>query len=206
VGRRRAALEEFDPRPFEDLVTRIEASLPGKSGRVIAFIASGSGEGTSTLTRAYVATAASQLQRNVLLLTTDEDPEAGSEIVDALINNRPLDDLLTPLESGGWIAELGFGQSNASFWELLTRGALWSELRTRFDEVVLDLPDTSTSRVGLGIAAQCDGVVIVLEAEKSRAPVVSNLVSSLTAVQAHILGCVMNKRRFYVPWRIYDIL
>jgi protein-tyrosine kinase len=199
-------LEDFDPRPFEDLVTRIEAKFPGKSRRVIAFIASSRSEGTSTLSRAYVSTAATQLQRNVLWITTDEKPEVGGDVLNALLNNLSLENLLTPLVAGGHMATLGLGQSNGSFWELLTRGALWSELRSRFDEVVLDLPDTSTSRLGLGIAAQCDGVVVVLEAEKSRAPVVGNLVSNLQAVQAQILGCVMNKRRFYVPWRIYDTL
>ena len=56
---------------------------------------------------------------------------------------------------------------------------------------------------GLKAAAQCDGVVVVLEAEKSRGPVVEHLVSSLRAVQARVLGAVMNKRRFYVPSRIY---
>jgi Mrp family chromosome partitioning ATPase len=46
--------------------------------------------------------------------------------------------------------------------------------------------------------------VIVVEAERTRAPVVERLVSLLQRAGAPLAGSILNKRRFYVPSFIYD--
>jgi Mrp family chromosome partitioning ATPase len=80
---------------------------------------------------------------------------------------------------------------------------LWTELRNQYDDIVLDLPPAAVTRMGLTAATQCDGVVVVIEAEKTRAPVVEHLLASLQAVGARTIGTVLNRRRFHLPPRIY---
>ena len=46
----------------------------------------------------------------------------------------------------------------------------------------------------------------MLEGGKTRATVARALVDDLRSVRANVLGSVLNKRRFYVPQRIYGWL
>lgn len=193
----------LDLRPIEDLVTRIDAQLNGPKGRVIGFIASGRGEGTTTLARAYATTVISHLRRRVLLLSVADEGSGGSGVFPSLVDGLPLDDCLQSLPGGGFMGSLGGALAGDSLWELLVVTELWQDLRSRFDDIVLDLPASSSSRLGLLTAAHCDGVVVVVEAEKTRAPVVENLIVSLRAVRAPVLGTVLNRRRFHLPQRVY---
>lgn len=192
----------LDMRPIEDLVTRIDTQLSRPGGRIIGFIASGSGEGTTTIASAYANAVVSHLRRRVALLSAVDENASGPGVLPALAQGIPLGNCLHPMPGGGFSGSLG-GNNIGVLWELQARSELWQELRNNFDEVVLDLPATSLSLIGLNSATQCDGVVVVLEAEKTRAPVVENLIASLRAVRAPLLGTVLNKRRYYLPQRIY---
>ena len=169
---------------------------------IIGFIASGSGEGTTTLARAYATTVLSHLRRRVLLLSVTDTDTKVPGVLSTLVAGLPLDDCLQPLVGGGFSGSLG-GNQASDMWELLAQDGLWHDLRSRFDDIVLDLPASSVSRIGLMTAPHCDGVVVVIEAEKSRAPVVENLIANLLAVHAPVLGTVLNRRRFYLPQRVY---
>jgi len=193
----------LDVRAIEELVTRIDAQLSGPNGKVIGFVASGSGEGTTTLVRAYAGAVLSRLQRRVLVLGCD-NAAARPGVLAALVAGSPLEDCLRPLPGGGFIGSLG--GTDQAMWELLVRADLWDALRARFDSIVLDLPATSVSRVAMVTAPHCDGVVVVLEAEKTRAPVVENLIANLRSVGANLLGTVLNRRRYYLPQRVYQWL
>lgn len=193
----------LDVRAIEELVTRIDARLGGPGGRIVGFVASGSGEGTTTLVHAYAGAVLSRLQRRVLILGVDKVGAGLPGVLPSLAGGQPLEDCLQALPGGGFAGSLVGGGSDEALWELLVRRDLWDALRDRFDSVVLDLPATSVSRVGLVCATQCDGVVVVIEAEKTRAPVVENLIASLRAVGATLLGTVLNRRRYYLPERIY---
>lgn len=193
----------MDVRAIEELVTSIDAQLSGPGGRVIGFVASGSGEGTTTLAKGYAGAVLSRLQRRVLILGVDKVGSTLPGVLPTLDKGLPLEESLQAFSGGGFSGSLGGGSPDEAVWELLVRTDLWVELRSRFDSIVLDLPATSVSRIGLVCAAQCDGVVVVLEADKTRAPVVENLIASLQAARANVLGTVLNRRRYYLPQRIY---
>lgn len=190
----------IDHAAIEDLVTRLDARLPGERSRLIGFIASGAGEGNSTIARAYVSTTAGRARGQVLLLETSDG--RGRGVMQALAANQPIDDFLRRLPDGGVVATLG-GDTDRALWKLASRADLWRALRERFDDIVIDLPSPVTSSLGMAIAPYCDGVVVVLEAEKTRVPVVANLIANLRGVRTNVLGTVMNKRRFHLPERVY---
>jgi capsular exopolysaccharide synthesis family protein len=77
------------------------------------------------------------------------------------------------------------------FSELLT------DAREQFNYVLVDSSPTSLVSDVAILAAQADGVLLVLDAQKSRKGDVRETVRSLTAVGANIIGTVMNnvKRR-----------
>lgn len=193
---------KLDNPAIESLVTRVAAALPGAGSQLVGFIASAAGEGNSTLARAYATTAAARLGRKVLLLESGRAAPKGGGVLQALAARAPIDALVQPLAAGVGVAPLG-GDGDDALWELLAHDVLWQALRERFDLVVFDLPPAAESRLGFVVAPHCDGIVVVIEANKSRVPVVANLVASLQAVRANVLGTVLNKRRFYLPARLY---
>ena len=195
-----------DQQAIENLVMRVDAQLFRPGGRIIGFIASGSGEGTSSLSRTYALASASQLRRRVMLLRVLDESTAATGILATLAAGESLDASLQPLLGKGFAGHPDIYEARETQWDLLARADLWQKLRDCFDDIVLDLPATSTSRLGLVSAVHCDGVVVLLEAEKTRAPVAESLIASLRAVRAPILGTVLNKRRYYLPKQIYRLL
>jgi len=190
----------LDLGPFNTLVMRIEASLASEPARLIGFIGSAGGEGTSTVARAYVAAAAARSSRRVLLLQMQgQDGPGGQGVIQALAAGQPLQPLAQPLPDGGMVASLGAADTAMAVNALVANRALWAELRCQFDDIVIDLPSAHNtahgSALGLGLAHLCDGVVLVLEAAKTRAPLARQRVAELRAVHANVLGTVLNKRR-----------
>lgn len=195
-----------EQQAIENLVMRVDAQISRPGGRIIGFIASGSGEGTSSLSQTYALAWASQLRRRVLLLRVLDESTAATGILATLAAGESLDASLRPLHGDGFVGNPAMHEAQETQWDLLARADLWQKLRDCFDDIVIDLPATSTSRLGLVSAVHCDGVVVILEAEKTRAPVAESLIASLRAVRAPILGTVLNKRRYYLPKQIYRLL
>jgi len=76
---------------------------------------------------------------------------------------------------------------------------LFSELRLLFDLVVIDAPPAHESFVGLNLARRTDGVVLVVEAERTRVEMVNATQKLLRASGGKILGVVLNRRRSQSP-------
>jgi len=51
-----------------------------------------------------------------------------------------------------------------------------------------------------------DGVVLVVESERTRSEVVDHALDRLKSAGAEILGVVLNKREFHIPKGIYRFL
>lgn len=202
----------LDPRAIQDLMTRVDAAFPPGRGRLVGFIASGDGEGTSSVARAYARGVSTHLRRRVLLLDAGspaiEPPSGGvGSLVGMLTALAVHRSNLPPSASEGASGTFVEGTPEGiSLWQLLPRTELWYALRENYDEIVVDLPSAARSRLGLAVAPYCDGVAVVLEAERTRAPVVENLVAHLRTVRARVLGAVMNRRRYHLPSPIYRLL
>jgi protein-tyrosine kinase len=80
---------------------------------------------------------------------------------------------------------------------------LWDQLRERFEYVLIDSPPISASSDGLAIVRKVDGVIFVVEAEKTRWPVALAAKEKIVSHGGNILGMVFNKRRFYIPEFVY---
>src|SRR3546814_9283073 len=74
----------------------------------------------------------------------------------------------------------------------------WDNLRERINFTVVDTPAASQSVDGLVISSLADMVVLVVEAEATRVPVIADLRDLITSRGANLAGVVLNKRRFYI--------
>ncbi len=79
-------------------------------------------------------------------------------------------------------------------------------LRFSFDFILLDCSSMSASADAVMLASSVDGVVVVVEADRTRKEKVRNAISTIQNAQGNFLGCVLNKRKYTVPNWIYKRL
>ena len=80
------------------------------------------------------------------------------------------------------------------------------KLKAGFDMVLIDSVPLTISPDGLAIASKVDGVILVVEAEKTRWQTARQVRESISRVGGNILGVVLNKKRYYIPKAIYKHL
>lgn len=80
------------------------------------------------------------------------------------------------------------------------------QFKNRFDFVILDAPPVTLYPDSINLCSKVDGVIFVVEAEKTRWEVAQQAKGQLTAAGGRILGGVLNKRKYYIPQAIYKRL
>lgn len=76
---------------------------------------------------------------------------------------------------------------------------LLNNYRSEYDCVVIDAPAMQDGSAALRMGSLVDGVVLVVEAERTRIDAVKRAKEQLKQVHANILGVVLNKRRLAIP-------
>lgn len=197
-----------DPTAFDGLAREVQALSHQPSNSLIGFIAAKSGEGVTTVSSMYAKSMAGLHGHTVLKITLAERETGSSKttrptLVECVLTDIPLDDALEegdhPLIQEAVLASAGDSQRNIV--QCLSDDQFWSDLRSQFDTIIFDLPALSRTRLPLVIAPYLDGVILVVQAEATREPVVKNLIKGLN--RAKVLGCVMNKRQYHIPKMLY---
>lgn len=195
------------------LYQSIESQLPSLDRKVIQFVSAREGEGTSTIVREFARIAAKKLGKLVLMLDSSSHtqrkclflhitPECGWEEVTATgaMNGSPADRSGMDVEMCP--PEPMKGNGHINFYSPAIAD-FWQTLKDRYDLVLIDSSPASASPDGIEISRAVDGVVIIVEAEKTRWQIVENLKQRIESRGGNILGVVFNKRRYYIPDSIY---
>lgn len=213
-------LETREPDMEEEMISlyhMIVASLPAVDHRSVLFIGSTSNEGTSTIARQLARAVSMRMEKNVLLIDLDRS-RPDLHVYTGLKRERNVDDVA---ETGDLIekALCRFEETSLYVMPLFQTSRLtpktiesakgdgfWEPLRARFDLIVVDSPPATMFPDGPGIASQVDGVVLVVEAEKTRWPVALSVKEKIIKSGGDVLGIVFNKRKFYIPMWLYKRL
>jgi Mrp family chromosome partitioning ATPase len=81
-----------------------------------------------------------------------------------------------------------------------------NELRMQFDYVLIDCPSLRTNGDVLGIAPLVDGVLLVVEANRTRADQVLYAERQIQTAGGVFRGHILNKRKYFVPQWLYQRL
>jgi len=204
-------------REMQTLFRSVDPLLSGHDGgAIIMFSSARPGEGKTTVCGSYAATLAQNLGKSVLILDADRDhvlSRTWGARKDANEPARELEKLpenpviATPtserIGARGSISVMPVDASNIDSSDLATIAANKEKLVKNFDYVLIDAPSVADVSWGPSIGAMADGVILVVEAERTRWPVALNAKQEFEAAGARVLGVFLNKRRFYVPSRIY---
>lgn len=186
---------------YRSLRTSLLYSLVDNPPRVITFTSPGPREGKST-TCANLGVTLAQAGKNTLLLDCDLRKPVLHKVfelrniegvVDVIAGGRPAEEVWYEPVENLKVMTVGPVPPNPAemlgserFVELLAR------MRESFDYVLVDAPPVLLVSDPAIVAAQTDGVLLVLDSQNTRKSSVRRSIRSLESVGATILGTVMN--------------
>lgn len=195
----------------------LDTLLPYTKCKILQFIGSREGEGVSTIIREFARVCANLIGHSVLLLDADRhNPTQGHFFelqhpycwIDAIKDGAQIAKAIHQI-GGSSLFMSPSCNSSVSTPEIFnspTFSGFCQNLRTDFDLVLIDSAPLTISADGLAVASKVDGVILVVEAEKTRWQTVRRVRDSIARVGGNILGVVLNKRRYYIPQSIYKRL
>jgi Mrp family chromosome partitioning ATPase len=199
--------------PSEDVLQQmtalrvgIESALADRAQRSIAFVASQSGEGTTTIVQQFAATLArDERQRTVIVDANTREPSLrydADQRVARLIRARSTSrDAGVSLNLHGW--PLPDAMLEAGLFAPGAARAVVEGLYSSYDWILLDLPPALETPDAAALAAVADGAVLVMQSGRTKRPVVARSVDLLRKAGARVLGSVLNRRRLEIPGFIY---
>jgi capsular exopolysaccharide synthesis family protein len=198
---------------FRVLRTGIQFSSVDKPNRTLLITSASPSEGKSTMA-ANLAVVMAQAGNNVLLIDADLRRPAQHQLFN-LSDRHGLTSLLLELNLSGQNGDsatilnnhlqktpieglrvLSCGPKPPNPSELLGSTKMRSLLETlssRFDVVIVDSPPVLAVTDAVVLSAEVDGVVLVIDADKTRRGPLKQAVSRLVEANAHIIGVVLNR-------------
>lgn len=199
---------------YEELHSSIDKALDGVAGRSLLFASSVEGEGSTTVAVEYASTLGRTVPRGCLLVDANLRTPSLHEIFE-LPNENGLADVLTgrcDLKSAvvpvmkNSLYLLPAGTAGMSPTTLLTAGNLTrfvEEAGEMFGTVLVDGPPVIAFAEATHLAASVDGVVFVVESERTKREIVTRARDAMLEAKANILGVVLNRRRYVIPEFLY---
>jgi protein-tyrosine kinase len=210
------------PKYYEEsdllaLAQNIAARLPNPDQNVIQFIGSRMGEGTSTLIREFALTAAKHSSKPVLLVEADfHQPsqnqafaiETKPPLELVLQEGKALDGVISRVEESNLFLASLSSKIQRSLTDRSFFGStdMWKTAREQFSLILIDSSPATVTADSLSICETVNGVVLVLEAEKTRSAVAQEVKRQILMREGNLLGIVFTKRKFHIPKCIYKFL
>jgi capsular exopolysaccharide synthesis family protein len=202
---------------YEVLKTNILARHPGHLIKTILFSGTTHGDGSSTTSINFATTLACNCRLEVLLIEANMrtpslhrafNVETEHGLSDLLTNGNESALCIKKVDPGN-LSVVTAGSRLTDPVTLFESKRFFDFLiaeREKYDYVILDGPSVPGSSDVRVICNKVDGVVLVLEAGKTRKQVAVRAKQELEEAGGKLLGVVLNKRKFYIPEWIYKRL
>lgn len=201
----------------EDDYRRLRASLlfaPAYSDvRTIAVTGSRHGEGATRVAVGLARALAAEGDTRVLLVESNLRTPSfaqvlpvvrGPGLAEFLAGEASAQALITPLRDWN-LSVITAGMKPAVIDCEAIAGAI-SQIMEQFDFVIIDLPPVNRYADASILAPKVDGVILVVEADRTPVVDAESAKRSLDRVGARIFGVVLNRRRVYVPATLQALL
>jgi protein-tyrosine kinase len=196
---------------------RIDTMLPEPGGKTLQFMGTHRGEGTSVLVREFAKICAFNLGKSVVLLDANQrepsqlrffniEPQHGWE--ECLRDTIPFENTVHRVgEEKLYVGQVSVHAAYAPrVFDLPQIGPFFEGLKQNFDLILIDAPPAGVSPDGFALSRRMDGVVLVVEAEKTRRLVAKRVVADIEQHGGHVLGVILNNRRYPIPSFVYKWL
>ena len=193
---------------------QVDSLLANPSNKMIQFVGSRRGEGVSTIVREFAKVAVERHGKSVLVLDAAYQDPARRININVTCEYGWLD-----LLKEGQLTDKAFlrvGDSNLFFAPISVQASLvppvkdlamtlsiWNQLKEKFDLILIDSSSDGNSSESVAVSRNVDGVVLVVEAERTRKKSIKKIKDRITANGGNIIGVVFNKRKYYIPEYLY---
>jgi Mrp family chromosome partitioning ATPase len=207
----------FSYAELTKLYRMIEVALPDKRHRVVQFVSPNKEQGASEIALETAIIAARLIGHRVLFIDTSTKLGYSGRKNSSRGTNTSLETLLlkggSPYDAIAQVSgtELYFAVLCAQAGDGVTPISLSAiehaleNLRLNFDLIVVDSQNIMNDAFSMALAKSVDGSVMIVEAEHTRAPVAVECKRLIEASGGHLIGAVMNRRRFYIPPALYRL-
>lgn len=125
-------------------------------------------------------------------------PLSSAGLTDSVAGRTAPEAMATRIEELN-ISVVPAGDTGGQAIELEVVDTLLARLRSQFDFIVVDGPPVNSYADASVLATKVDGVILVVEADRTPVVEAENAKRQLGKVGARILGVVLNRRRSYIP-------
>jgi Mrp family chromosome partitioning ATPase len=192
----------------------VNAYVIEKGTLILAVFGSQDSEGTSTVARELAISLAVSPTNSVLLVDGnagdgDQGRYFGVTAVESLwsaARGGPVRTTRLQFPLGGMmdLAALAIDNArDATEVDLRLLPQLFERLRRLFNVVIIDCPPALTAAGYVSTSALADSCLLVVEANRTRVPVVRRAMEEIEAAGGKLQGLVLNKRKHYIPSWIY---
>jgi len=180
-----------------------------QKNKVIQFMSTDGEQGTSTIALELARVAALKYTKSVLLLDADlrkldQEPfniTLEHSLEETIRAGDPVDKALYQIANSSLFLSRLFKGSGSIRQFLDPSGIddLLEKLRTRFDFIFIDSPPENVFSIGMATSTSVNGVILVLDAEKTCLDEAKNITDKITKNGGKVLGVVVNKQRNHIP-------
>lgn len=202
---------------FEALKANLWARYSEAAMKVVLFVGATSGSGASTAAANFAAMLAQDPATRVLLIDANLRTEERREPVPNDMNDRAAGVNLARLLAGPTAPVYPVpGPSNLyvlpsgtkcsmplSLFQSAAFDDFLKSVRQRFQYVVVDAPPLQGFPESLVLSRKADGVILVVESEKTRKRTALWAKRQIEAAGGKLLGVVLNKRKYNIPDWLY---
>jgi capsular exopolysaccharide synthesis family protein len=202
------------PEQYKELRNKLQTYYQDGSIKTIMFTSTAAGEGVTTTVAFFAYCLTQTFLHNVLLIDTNLKSPRIHRLFD-LEHSGCLDDVFSKEcriecqsnnESSGNLFVItydGNSRDSLSMVDLKRFKEFLATMRDRFDFILLDSPPLNLFSEALTIGSVVDGVMLVVEAGKTRQQTALKAKEELEAAGGKFLGVVLNKREYFIPKWIY---
>ena len=202
--------------PLASLFAAIRPLLDSKQGVVLHIVAATAGEGASTIAREFAMLAGTTGHRRTLLVDADRrDPQTarafGCDTNQGLVEflwggHNDDSDVLQPIAGTLLSVTCLIGERGPASVDAESLRELYGRLREQFELIVVDCPPVVGGAYSNLLPEAVDGVILVVQAEKTRPAVIAHAKESVQQAGGQVLGAVLNRRTNYIPEFLYKLL
>ncbi|HNZ19071.1 MAG TPA: exopolysaccharide transport family protein [Candidatus Hydrogenedentes bacterium] len=197
--------QPLDVGEAQRLSTMIDAVQAGAPNQLIEVTSAVSGEQAGPVAAALAKARAENPEWRVLYIDFAPHRAEGAPrkgLTDLVAGQADLEETLGQ-DGGLYVLSRGNAECPGYLWESRGMQAVLSDLRQRFDRIVLHTSPVRISGDAINAARYADGVVIVVRADETRREVVNRALDVLRSAKGRILGAVLTDRKQTIPGMVY---
>jgi capsular exopolysaccharide synthesis family protein len=202
------------PEWCKELKTRLQTQFIDSKIKSLLFTGTAKGSGASSTSAGFASSLANAYQQKVLLIDVNlRTPgihkffkDNNSPLFDLFLNRRPK--INKNFSSNLYVVTCNknMTQEIDSFFGSNRFQEFIDKMKGSFDFVILDGPPVTSCPESLVIGSKVDGVILILEAGKTRKSVAIKAKKEIEGAGGNFLGVVLNKRKYFIPQWIYKWL